>query len=463
MSVGADPTASRRRATWLFLTAAALNGLVYLLLLQPWMGEDEPWQFEYASHVADGYMPWGGTPIAPPGPGEPDPREKMSTSQLQTLRCFGGLTPEAVRARQLEILESMREHGWYERVDWAGTESERDTFDMVVPNSSATKEKPLYYLIVGQWMRLSGARDMEARLWAARGLSWLLYVATAAAALAFARTLFDDERVALCTAALVAFLPMSARQAALVNNDVLARLLAAIALWLSVRWLRRRASWWGLGAALLVCALGLSTKTTAVSALAALALAVVLRTERIGTRLVPLGAALLALAAAGWVCLRIVFADSPAMPHSLVGFLDDLETGFSPANLAKFGRTFAGSFGWESRFLPGALNLALGATLAFAFVRLALYRLRLARGPELVWCALTLAVQLGLILLHGVAVGRYLMPMLPVLAALVAGGLVLAASDRDAAARRFVLALVAYNAWYLWGGLVVHEYLLLGR
>ena len=191
-------------------------------------------------------------------------------------------------------------------------------------------------------MRLCGARDVEARLWAARILSWMLYVATAAAALAFARTLFDDERAALCTAALVAFLPMSARQAALVNNDVLARCFAAVTLWLAVRWLRRRASWRGLAAALVVCALGLSTKTTAVSALAAVGLAVVLRSECIGTRLGPLAAALAGLAVAGWVCLRFVFANSPAMPHSLMGFLDDLETGFSLSNLSKFARTFAG-------------------------------------------------------------------------------------------------------------------------
>ena len=51
-----DGVPDRRRTTWLLLAAAALNGLVYLLLLAPWMGEDEPWHMEYASHVADGYL-----------------------------------------------------------------------------------------------------------------------------------------------------------------------------------------------------------------------------------------------------------------------------------------------------------------------------------------------------------------------------------------------------------------------
>jgi len=238
--MSAEAVAARRRTTWWFLAAAALNGLVYLLLVAPWMGEDEPWQFEFASYIADGHTPWGGTPIVPAGPGQPDLRQATSSSQLQALRGVGGVTREEIAARQTEILESMRAHGYYRRVDWAGVDEGRANFDAVVLNSTATIYPPLYFLAAGTWMRLWGAQGVEARLWCARWLSWLLYVGTVAAALAFARTLFDDERVALCVAALVAFLPMSARQAALVNNDVLAKFLSAVVLWLAARWLTRR-------------------------------------------------------------------------------------------------------------------------------------------------------------------------------------------------------------------------------
>lgn len=454
---------ARRRTAWLFLAAVALNGLAYLLLLRPWMGEDEPWQLEYASLVADGYVPWGGKPIAAPGPGEPDPRESMSTSQLQTLRRFGGITPEVVRARQTEILESMRAHGFYERADWAGAESQRDTFDMVVPNSSATTQPPLYFLVAGAWMRLCGARGVEARLWAGRVLSWILSLLTAAAVLAFARTVFDDERAALCTAALFAFLPMSARQAALLNNDVLAKLLAAVLLWLSARWLRGRGARWELGLALVASALALQTKTTTAGAVGALVLAAVLRSGRIGVRLGPLLGTLGVLAVAGWALLHFVFADNPAMPHSLLGFLERLDRSFSAESVSKFARTFAGSFGWESRFLPAALNVALGLALAATLARVALARGRIGHGKELAWLALAMTTQVLLILLRGTAVGRYFMPMLPVLAALLAAGLVLASAERDAAARRCLLAVLALDAYYLAGGLVVHETLLLGR
>lgn len=138
MSAEVEPALARRRTTWLFLAAAALNGLAYLLLLAPWMGEDEPWQLEYASYVADGHLPGQGMVVKPAGPGQPDPRQENPASQLQALRRVVGLTPEQVRARQTEILESMREHGYYRCVDWAGVDEGRRTFDMVVINSTAT-------------------------------------------------------------------------------------------------------------------------------------------------------------------------------------------------------------------------------------------------------------------------------------------------------------------------------------
>ena len=41
---------------WL-LVAASLLGAVHLLLLPPWMGEDEPWHFDYVKNVAEGHRP----------------------------------------------------------------------------------------------------------------------------------------------------------------------------------------------------------------------------------------------------------------------------------------------------------------------------------------------------------------------------------------------------------------------
>lgn len=455
---------SRRRTTWIFALAAALHGLLFLLALQPWMGEDEPWQLEYARHVAAGYRPWGGTPLMGARPGEPDERTVLPSSQLQARRRFHAIPAERLEETQREITRSMAEQGFYQRVDWAGVEADRSNFDQLTPDFTATIQPPLYYLLAGGWIRLCGARSVEQQLWAARGLSWLMYVATALVALAFARTVFDDERAALCAAALVAFLPMSARQAAVVNNDVLAKLLATLVLWISARWLRGRGRAWELGLATALCVLGLLTKNTAAGAVGALALALLLRSERIGARLSARTAVLLVLSAAGATALLWVFQHSPAVPRSLAGFITRVERSLDPATWSKFARTLAGSFGWESRFLPGPVNLALAGVVVAG---LAACARRGARGTSrrvLGWCAAVVLVQIALIALRGVAVGRYLIPVLPTLAALLVGGLVASAHERNRAraALCFVLALIAYDALFLWGGLVANEVLRLG-
>ncbi len=456
---------ARRRTTWLFALAAALHGFVFLLALEPWMGEDEPWQLEYASHVAAGYRPWGGEPLRRPGHGQLDERTVLPSSQLQARRRFHAIPAERLEETQREIARSMAEHGFYQRVDWAGVEPDRANFDQLTPDFTATTQPPLYYLLVGGWLRLLGAQSVEGKLWSARALSWLFYVATALVALAFARTAFDDERAALCAAALVAFLPMSARQAAVVNNDVLAKLLVALVLWVSARWVRGRARAWELGLATVLCVLGLLTKTTAAGGVVALILALLyLRAERVGAHLRPRTVILLVLAAAGATTLLWVFQHSPAVPRTLAGFFTRLERSFDPATLAKFGRTLAGSFGWESRFLPGPINWVLGLAVATGFSLCAWRGTHEVPRRLLAWCAAVVAVQLTLIVLRGVAVGRYMIPVLPALAALVVAGLVASRHERDRprAAAVFLLALVAYDALFLWGGLVAHEVLLLG-
>ena len=51
----AEATRSRRAV----LLAALLLGIAHLFLLPAWMGEDEPWHFEYVQHVSEGHLPLG--------------------------------------------------------------------------------------------------------------------------------------------------------------------------------------------------------------------------------------------------------------------------------------------------------------------------------------------------------------------------------------------------------------------
>ena len=80
-----------RRASSLLLIAAVLHGLVYMLLLPPWMGEDEPWHVEYAHHISTGHPPWGGIEMHGADREENDDRRLMPLSQLQVRRRIGEL------------------------------------------------------------------------------------------------------------------------------------------------------------------------------------------------------------------------------------------------------------------------------------------------------------------------------------------------------------------------------------
>lgn len=464
-----DPHASatRRRTARVFVLAAALLGLAFSFALAPWMGEDEPWHLEYARHVAAGYTPWGGVRMSGATADKPDDRVLMPLSQLQTRRRFKGIPEERIGQTQLEILRSMEDHHFYERVDWAGVERDRTNFDQVAPGFSATPQPPLYYLLTGGLLALVPSDDVLVQLRVARGLSWLLFVAFAWVVLAFAREVFEDDRLALCAAAVAVFLPMSARQAAVVNNDVLAKLLAAVVFLIAARWIRGRARPIHLALAVLVCGLGLVTKATSASAVVAIIAALLLRSDKVarrGSKLV-FGAGLVlvvGVAVGMWLTQH-----NTVLPRSLVGFLTRLETGLSLDNLATTGRTLVSSFGWESRFLPGFVNVLLGLVTAIGLVSagLALRRGRLdASRAVLVLCTIVLVVQVLMLVLRGASRGRYLMPAIPALSALLVAGLVARwpEGSRDRATRLVAGGLITLEAVFLWGGLVTHEYLLWG-
>jgi 4-amino-4-deoxy-L-arabinose transferase-like glycosyltransferase len=439
-------------------------GLVQLLALAPWMGEDEPWHVEYASHVAAGYRPWGGQPMRGPPLSAVDDRVHMPLAQLQVRRRFADIPAERIAETQEEILRSMTARHYYQRVDWVGVEPQRSNFDQVAPDFSATTQPPVYYLLGGGLLALLSIEDVEAQMWALRGLSWLLYLAGVAAALGFARCLFEDESLALSAAALFAFLPMSARQAAVVNNDVLAKFLVAVVLLVAARWLTGKARRWEPALALVLCLLGLMSKPTAASAAIALLAVPFLRSRRLadrGRRLVFVIGLLLVAAVAGYFWLN---QHNAALPRSLVGLRTRLQVGFSAETYVTIGRTLVGSFGWESRFLPDGFVLgvlAVGALGLVLAVRALLSRSTPASRPLLLLCLLVVGVQIAMVVLRGAARGRYLVPALPAASALIVTGLLASwpADTRRRAIQLFALALVALEAVFLWGGLLFQEHL----
>lgn len=457
----------RRRETRLFLIAVALHGLAYLFLLPAWMGEDEPWQFEYASHIADGYMPFGGKAIVG-GPNAPyDERADWPLSVLQARRRFRGLDEPRIAEREKQILRSMGERGFYARVDWAGAEKQRTNFDAVAPDFTATSQQPAYYLLCGAWIAASRAQSVEGRLFAARTLSWVLYVVTAWIGLLFARRVFDDPSLALCAAVCIAWIPMHARQAALVNNDVLARTISAVVLLLCARQISGEAKRSELAIAFAVAAVALFVKSTAAGSMVVLALTVLARMRAVAARgraIAYVCVGLIASAAAVWFWHT---QHSPVVPRTIAGFVTRVTRGASLATVREIWTTLVGSFNWYSRPMGSSVYLAaalLGALALAGAIAAVVKRPSGVSRAQLLLCLAAVAAQLALVVGRGVGHGRYLMPAVTAFGALCVAGLVapLPLAWRPRAALALCALLVVYDAVFLWNGLVPNEYLVWG-
>jgi hypothetical protein len=126
---------------------------------------------------------------------------------------------------------------------------------------------------------------------------------------------------------------------------------------------------------------------------------------------------------------------------------------------------FAGRLNWNSRGLPGGYYVSLAAGAALAL----LGALALLRGGRpglrrsvLLLCVAMLVAQTALVFLRGVAEGRYLTPAAPALGVIAAAGLVAPwpPAWRARAAVALAAALLALDAVYLWGGIVLHHHVL---
>ncbi len=462
--------AGRRRETWWFLAAVLLHGLVYFFAVAPWMGEDEPWHFEYASHVADGHAPWGrgkvefSNTVLQTGPDAPyDERWDHPSSQLQVRRRFASASDEAIAARQTQILESMERHGFYARVDWTGGVGGRADFDEVQPIFTATTQPPGYYLLLGGWLALWPGEGIDGQLRWARVLSLLLYVLTCWAGLEFARAAFSDRRLAFAAALFVAWLPMHARQAAIVNNDVLARTLSALVWLICARRLAGRGGRREFALAVALTLVGWFVKTTTASNFLVLFATLVLDSRRVrnvrGLLLFALGGT----AALAGVVVFWHFQHSPVLPRNVDAFLLRVGRGLSANALRELATSWIGAFNWYSRPMSEAAYVAIGAPMLFALFGGLVALVRGAKGVEratLLLCVVGVLAQLVLVVLRGVGHGRYLMPALLAVAALFAAGACALFGERHRSRALAVAAaaLVLYDAWFLWAGLAPNEY-----
>jgi len=439
---------------------AFLHGLVYWILLPHWMGEDEPWQLENVILVSDGYGL----------PSDYEFTEKDQAlaplSQLQAKRRFRGASLETIGAVEHGILESMRDKGFWRRVDWVGRDDSVESFDEIEVGITAAHHPPLYYFVTAPLLWLFPQAEPRFQLLLVRTFSLFLFVITVLLTFAAARRIFTKGPGALLAALLVALWPMSARGAAVVNNDVLTRVWVALSFYVACYWTTREepegASWrvrlWPPLALLVISALALFTKTSGASTVAIVALATLLHPASLrrmrGTVLTLLGlGAVAAAGAAAWLSTH-----NPGVTLSVESNLERLRTGLSLKSLGALRDTIVGRFNWEGRGLSPDVAPAWGV---FVLVVLALSLIAFVWRRDwlrqrLMWLAWgTALVQILLMAVRGVTKGRYLMPVAPALAVLVVAGLfvLIPARWQRSVAVGFVLLLMAFDGFFVWHGL----------
>jgi 4-amino-4-deoxy-L-arabinose transferase-like glycosyltransferase len=456
----ATPNPRDRHRLRLLLMAALLHGLTYLVLLPPWMGEDEPWHVEYSHHVAAGHMPWGGVEISR------DDLPDYSPSQAFVLRELGGLDAETIASTQQSIVDSMAEHRFWERVDWASWGGGVENFDQVAPYFTATHQPPLYYMVLSPVLAIFGGGDVLQEMWVGRGISLLAYLAVVLAAYEVGRRVCNDPQIALVGALLVAWWPMHARQAAVVNNDVLVKVASAWALVISLDLVRLGLTWKRAALAFGLVAIGLAFKTTGAGVLAPLGLAILWRTTRGGllqNQRVRLAGLITIVLLVVTVVFVYRFSHNPAIPDTLENLQTRVDAVLSPKFRRTFVRSAVGAFNWYSRRLPDWQYAAVGYALLLSTLGLVVAFVRRSSGLNrrmILLCLAGCACQLLLVILRGTAAGRYVMPMLPAFATLIAAGFLvpLPPQWRTRATALLVIALVALDGYFAWAGLTWNQY-----
>ncbi|MFT7485087.1 MAG: hypothetical protein ACI9F9_000933 [Candidatus Paceibacteria bacterium] len=458
------PSAPPRKALRCLMLAALLHGIAYLLILPPWMGEDEPWHVEYAHYIGRGYLPWGGRDISV------EDMELYSASQVQLLREIGSLPQEEIYGTQRAILDSMRLHHFYERVDWAGNGDSAQNFDAVSPYLTATHQPPLYYLATGQLLRFSGG-DVLTEMWILRSLSLLAYLAVVLGSYELARRVVEDPWIPLACAIFAAWWPMHARQAGVVNNDCLVKVFSTWSLVVSMdlarHGLTRKRLAWGA----LLAGFAILSKSTGAGVLVPFGVACWLGVRSTRAKEIAgeskgrlrfwIGLGLLAVLAL--VPVTFFFSNNPAVPRSVGNFWARIARSTSDGFLQEFGRTSVGAFNWYSRDLPSLLQRCVGFALAVGGIgalSTLLFKQREIRRDLLLLCCSGVFAQLVLIFLRGTAAGRYAVPMLAAISTLLAVGWLapLPRSLRAKGLGLLVMAVLLFDGWFLWSGLVWNQY-----
>jgi len=175
---------------------ALLHGFIYAAVIPPWQSPDEHGHFEYAWLVSQ-HGPFVG--------------------------------PESISPEfQQRVLESMSEYDFWRLVHQPTPESLPSGFTdpsdhiLSLSNPQVGDERPLYYLVVGGLLRLTGVQDVLGGMYIGRLVSVLLYAtAVGLTALTTGKLFPQSLFMQVVPPAFVLFLPMLGQMGAAVNSDAM--------------------------------------------------------------------------------------------------------------------------------------------------------------------------------------------------------------------------------------------------
>lgn len=397
MAIEAPPTCRLPSRIGLWLACLAfLHSLVYLTLTPPWQTPDEPQHFQYVRFLLD--------------------ERRLPTSKDAAID-----TPLTEQVRQ-----SMAQFDFWAR-------RYHDTAPSTLEYRVASSHPPLYYSLAATVLAPFASLDVTTQLYIVRLFSAILTALTVWVSYQIVGSLFPgSSTLAVAVPLFIALLPMHAFIGSSVNNDTLAELAGAVAIWLLVETFRRGLTWQR--GALLVVALSaaLLSKRTTFFLVPVVVLALLILVPPIGRRWVVI---IGVLAVPLWLILL------HRSPNSYIGSLlrypgsiSQLLAMPSPSDALLWGAllftTFWGNFGWATVQLDLAwYGLLLVLTLASGggWIKLGWHwRQSLsALAPWQRWalamCALAILLILiqtaGLILTGGIhQQARYLFPVIVPLA-----------------------------------------------
>ena len=241
---------TRKSDYWILgilMVAALIHGLIYIYLVPPWEHYDEPNHFEYAWLLTNRR--------SIPEKGDYDP----------------------VLSRQ--VVESMVENNFYD--DRQDLPSLAEGVDVRIGGFPQFDEPPLYYLFVAVPMSFLNDQSVETQLIAGRSVSLVLYLITIFAAWGVTRELTSPaSAMRWLVPAVILLWPSLTDIMTALNNDAAAIAVVSLFFWVAVRLVKNGFSFSGLLLLILISAISIFTKGTAMIVIPLVFLTILLSVAR---------------------------------------------------------------------------------------------------------------------------------------------------------------------------------------